>query len=327
MKKTLVLFSFLLGCSASHAQFTSQEYRILNHVDLGVTAGTTGIGLELSSPMGQYMQVRTGVDYMPRFKYRMKFNIQLGDEPVGKYDSNHELTSFGKMAELMKDMTGYEPDDHVYMEGTPSMTNFKFLVDVLPFRNKKWHFTVGFYAGKDVVARAENVIEDAPTVLAVNIYNNIYDKVVNEEDLFMGLELPPDVCAKIRSYGTMGMSLGTYKQDIYDESGNLIHSKGDTYKLYPNEESMVKSTLSINKVRPYLGFGYGNVLSRYKKVNCSFDCGVMYIGKAPHVYTHDGTCLTHEIENYGANIRGYMNFVKCIRVYPVVNFRIAYRLF
>ena len=328
MKKALSLLVVCFYTSVvAHSQFVTQEYKIFNHIDLGVTAGSTGIGLEASSPVGQYLHVRTGVDYVPQFKYRMKFNIQLGDEPVGKYDSNNQLTSFGKMAELMKDMTGYEPDDHVYMEGTPSMTSFKFLVDVLPFTNKKWHFTVGFYAGKHVVARAENVIEDTPTLVAVNMYNNIYDKVVNEEDLFMGLELPPDVCATIRSYGTMGMSLGSYKRDIFDEAGNLLHSKGDSYKLYPNDECMVKSKLSINKVRPYIGFGYGNVLSRQKKINCSFDCGVMYIGKTPHVYTHDGTCLTHEVENYGRSIREYMNFAKSIRVYPVVNFRIAYRLF
>lgn len=322
-----MLMAFTFGLHAAQAQFVTQEYKVFNHLDLGVTAGTTGIGLEVSSPVGQYLQVRSGVDYMPRFSYRMKFGVQLGDEPTGKYDENGELTSFGKMAELMKDMTGYEPDDHVQMSGKPNLTNFKFLVDVLPFRNKKWHFTVGFYAGKNTIARAENVIEDAPTLLAVNMYNNIYDKVLHEEPLFMGLELPPDVCERILSYGTMGMPLGTYRKDIYDEAGALLHSKGDVYKLFPNENSMVKCRMSVNKIRPYIGFGYGNSLSRDKKLNCSFDCGVMYLGKTPHLYTHDGTCLTHEVANYRSSIRDYMNLARSLRVYPVANFRISYRLF
>lgn len=328
MRRTLAMFAVLaLGLHTAQAQFCIQEYKVFNHLDLGITAGSTGIGVEVSSPVGQYLQVRTGVDYMPHFKYRMKFHVQLGDEPTGKYDENHELTTFGKMAELMKDMTGYEPDEQVQMEGRPTMTNFKFLVNILPFQNKKWHFTVGFYAGKSAVARAENVIEDAPTLLAVSMYNNIYDKVLNEEPLFMGLELPPDICEKILSYGTMGLPLGTYRKDIYSEAGELLHSKGDVYRLFPDDKSMVKCKMTANKVRPYIGFGFGNTLSRDKKLNCSFDCGIMYLGKRPHLYTHDGTCLTHEVENYRGSISSYMKLARVMYVYPVVNFRITRTLF
>lgn len=326
MKKIIILSSLFITFIKTYAQFTTEEYKILNHVGIGATVGTTGIGLELASPIGQFFQVRTGVNYMPYFKYDMDFGIQLGDEPAGKFDADGNLTHFGKLADMLKGFTGYEPDEHVTMVGSPKFTNFKFLVDVLPFENKKWHFTLGFYAGREKVAKAVNEITDAPTVLAVNIYNNLYDKVLNEEEIFMGLELPPDVAERILNYGKMGMVLGNYRHDIKDETGNIIHKKGEPYRMFPNEESMIKSFIKANKIRPYLGFGYGNTLSRNKKINCSFDCGVMYLGGV-HVYTHDGTCLSHDVKNYCSSIKTYMNIFNNAKVYPVIDFRISYRLF
>lgn len=326
MKRIIIIICAICGFCTANGQFTPDEYKVFNQVDLGATVGTTGIGLELASPIGQFLQVRTGVDYMPHFKYDMDFGIQLGDEPAGKVDANGIKTNFGKLADMLEDFTGYQPDEHVTMVGSPKFTNFKFLVDVLPFENKKWHFTLGLYAGRQKVANAVNDIVDAPTVLAVNIYNNLYDKVLNEEEIFLGLELPPDIADKFLNYGKMGMVLGNYRHDIKDEMGNIIHKKGEPYRMFPNEESMIKSYIKANKIRPYLGFGYGNSLSRDKKVNCSFDCGVMYLGDV-HVYTHDGTCLSHDVKNYCSSIKTYMNIFNNAKVYPVIDFRISYRLF
>ena len=62
MKKALSLLVVCFYTSVvAHSQFVTQEYKIFNHIDLGVTAGSTGIGLEASSPVGQYLHVRTGV--------------------------------------------------------------------------------------------------------------------------------------------------------------------------------------------------------------------------------------------------------------------------
>ena len=327
MKRILfVITTIICGLSTTRAQFTTDEYKLFNHLDLGATIGTTGIGLGVSSPIGQYLQIRTGVDYMPHFKYDMDFGIQLGDEPGKKFDENGNLTHFGKLSEMLKGFTGYEPDEYVTMVGKPTFTNFRFLVDVLPFKDKKWHFTLGLFAGRQTVAKAVNDITDAPTALAVNIYNNLYEKVRNEEEIFMGLELPPDVAEKFLSYGRMGMILGNYRHDIIDEEGNLLYKKGEPYRMYPNSDAMIKSHIKTNKVRPYFGFGYGNTLSRYKKINCSFDCGIMYLGGV-HVYTHDGTCLSHDVTDYSSSIKGYMKLFNNIKVYPALNFKISYRIF
>lgn len=325
-RKTIALLGLCLLASGARAQFLSEENGLFNHLDVGVTAGTTGIGVELASPVGNYLRVRTGVDYMPHFNYKMNFGITLGDEPKGKYDENGNLTTFGKLAGILKDMTGYEPDDHATMEGHPTFTNFKFLVDVTPFRDKRWRFTAGLFASGSNVAKGVNVIEDAPTLFAVDIYNNIYESAVNEEPIFMGAELPPDVAAQIISYGKMGMILGSYRHDILDKDGNVLHYKDEPYCMFPDEKSMVKTKVKANKVRPYLGFGYGGPLRKNGKIDCSFDAGVMYLGDV-HVYAHDGTCISHDVYMYGSSIKDHMNVLNKVKVFPVLNFRIAYRIF
>lgn len=88
---------------------------------------------------------------MPHFNYDMEFEIQVGDSKENKYDAqgNRVQTKFDKMAAMLEDLTGYKVDDVVTMTGHPTYHNFKFLVDVFPFKNNKhWHVTAGFFWGR-----------------------------------------------------------------------------------------------------------------------------------------------------------------------------------
>ncbi len=71
------------------------------------------------------------------------------------------------------------------MVGTPTMNNFKLLVDVHPFRNKNWHVTTGFYWGPSKVAKAENAVYDGTSLVAVSMYNNLYERVKNSYENFV----------------------------------------------------------------------------------------------------------------------------------------------
>ena len=131
---------FSLQASAQEPQATEQqefhseyipvfqywkEHNIFQHLDLSVTAGTTGIGIEASSPIGEYFQLRAGYDYMPRFTAKMKFDVTIGGQPAHQYDAqgNPVESSFDKMQKLMKGFSGYDVEDHVDMVGKPTMNN------------------------------------------------------------------------------------------------------------------------------------------------------------------------------------------------------------
>ena len=64
------------------------------HVDIGVTAGSLGVGLEVAAPLTSFLDVRTGFTYMPHFKPKMDFEVQVYDK-----DGKPNESRFNKMAD------------------------------------------------------------------------------------------------------------------------------------------------------------------------------------------------------------------------------------
>ena len=327
--------------AASQASSASQP-SYFSHLDLSVSLGTSGIGFDLATPVGNYVQLRAGFEFMPGFHAGIDFPIEVGGEPAEKYDDQgHRVESrFDRLAKTLKEVTGYDVDNHVEMIGKPTMNNFKFLVDVFPFKNNKhWHFTAGFYLGSSQFARADNSMEAMTSLLAVGMYNHIYDRVENSwitgepvMDITIGgtpfrPELNPNQMQSILSNGKMGFTLGQFAHDIYSEEGLLIHEKGDPYVLEPGADNQVHVYAKSNSFKPYLGFGYGGRLVKGRDDwKVSFDAGVMFWGK-PDLYTHDGTNLTKDVENITGKVGDYVDFFKGLSVYPTVSVRFTKTLF
>ncbi|MCR4583720.1 MAG: hypothetical protein K5764_09265 [Prevotella sp.] len=324
--------------------YTMKHHNIFQHLDLSLTLGTTGVGIDVASPIGDYVQLRAGYAFMPHFNYNMNFGVQVGDTKEVNYDEkgNRLDTRFNRLADMMEKMTGIRVDDNVDMIGEPSYHNFKLMVDVYPFKNNKhWHFTVGFYLGPSQFAKAYNTTEDAPSLLAVNIYNQMYEKAINEEPM-MELQIngtwvafPTDdpaylrkIADLFRSYGRMGYPMGQFSHDIYDTAGNLIHKEGDTYMMEPGSDGMAKAWMKTNGFKPYLGFGYGGRLFKGNdKYKISFDCGAMFWGGTPTIVTHDGIDLAKDIRNIGGKVGRYVDLATTFKVFPVLNVRITRTLF
>ena len=134
------------------------------------------------------MNVRAGFTYMPRFNATMHFGFEAGDESMTPAERDEQ---FNKLSGMLHDMIGTTVDKEVDMVGTPKFQNFKFLVDVTPFRNKNWHFTGGFYWGPSRIAYAENAVYDATSLVSTSFYNNLYDRVVTSySNLFTDFESP-----------------------------------------------------------------------------------------------------------------------------------------
>ena len=230
-----------------------KEHNIFQHLDISLTAGTTGIGIDVASPVGKYVQLRAGYEFMPRFTKRMAFDLTINGQPARAYDKdgNRQETTFDRMKDFLYEFTGYDVDDHADMIGKPTINNFKFLVDVFPFRqNKHWHFTAGFYWGPSRFAYAENAIESMQTLSAVGMYNQMYNKAVNGEPLIkyegVSLDVPEELYQKIKDLGRLGFAVGYFKHDIVDDAGNIIHKSGERYIVEPDNRGMVTVTAKSN---------------------------------------------------------------------------------
>lgn len=317
----------------SNAQFSEEnkvKSQAFKHLDFGVTAGTTGIGFDLATPICNFAQVRAGFSYMPKIKPTMHFGVQVGDDPATSQ------SKFDKMSGLLESFTGNEIDSRIDMIGEPTFYNFNLLVDIFPLKNKNWHISAGFYYGPSSIAKAYNTTEDMPSLIAVCMYNRMYEFFTESrywDEPFIGNELmDPEIGMALQerfdNYGRMGIYLGDYTKDIYDIDGNIIHKKGDPYIMEPDENNMAKARFKVNRFKPYLGLGYnGRLLKNNDRYKIGFDCGIMFWGGKPSVITHDGTDLIKDVENVRGKVGDYVDVAKKFEVFPTINLRISKRLF
>ena len=317
-----------------------KDPNIFNHLDLSITAGTTGVGFDLAAPIGDYVKLRTGFSAMPRFDLPTTYKIQVGD------DATKSKSKFENIANRLEPTLGRKIEPKVGAIRQFTMWNWNVMVDVYPFKqNKHWRFTGGFYLGPSQVAEAFNDTESMPTLMAVNLYNTAYDKLhgktrreltdVQLIDLGTGLEdFARDIDdliilqEKFDRYGRMGVKMGTYRKDIVDEQGNVIHKEGETYFLEPDENCMVKATMHVNNFKPYAGFGYeGRLVKGNDRYLVSFDCGLMFWGGTPELKTHDGTDLIHDVRDVPGRIGSNVRFIEKFKAFPVLNVRLTRKLF
>lgn len=310
MRKTIAAIALACLTTTGMAQNDKKDFQAFNHLDLGLTLGTTGIGFDLATPIGEYVQIRTGFEFMPRFTKSLHFDIQSFSDDGSLID-----TQFDNLSDRLESFTGYKADSQVKMNGKPTLWNFKLLFDVFPFRNKHWHLTAGFHWGPSQIAEAINDLEDAPTLVAVNIYNNIYEKVSEGENVFGDFDVDPDLRRKIKRSGRMGIHVGDYDD-------------GTPYLMEPDENCTVSAKVTVNSFKPYLGFGYGGKLFKNdNRYQVSFDAGLMFWGGEPAITTHDGTNLSKDVSNISGKVGDYVDFISGIKVFPVLNLRITRRLF
>ena len=122
MKKVLLTLAVLFGVTSANAQKV-EEFGIFDHLGVGVSVGTTGIGFDVAAPVTDYLQLRAGYSFFPKISYKTDVDID-SDDP-----------SFST--------------DEVEVEGKLNMSNFEFLADFYPFKASKsgFHITAGFFAG------------------------------------------------------------------------------------------------------------------------------------------------------------------------------------
>ena len=376
MKKYLLAIAASFTMTAVHAQccdslscdvnpadnlaqksLKSQKSGVFRNLDLSVTAGTTGIGIDVASKLGSYVQLRAGYEFMPRFKQSIYFPIEVGGQPAKVYDAdgNRIESRFDRLSKMLEGITGFQVDDEIEMVGKPTLNNFKFMVDVFPFKNNKhWHFTAGFYWGPSKVAEAENSTRAMTSLIAVGMYNSLYYHAVNDLPLFDNMTIiTEEMRNKMIEYGRMGFPIGEfthdfygyYREDVYCREfdnpdykyGEIIHHKGDygllykegeTYMMEPDTDGMVKVRAKSNSFKPYLGFGYGGrLLKNRDDWNVSFDAGAMFWGGTPALYTHDDINLTEDITNGRGKVGDWIDLISGIKVYPVLSVRFTKTIF
>lgn len=323
--------------------------KYFQHLDVGVNLGTTGIGVDVSMPVHDIVCLRTGFNYMPRVEVPMTFGIQVGDDPATS-DSK-----FAKMASVLQDLTGNPVSDHVDMIGKAKMWNWNFLVDVYPLKNNKhWRVTAGFFLGPSTIAESYNKTESMASLVAVGIYNNMYNKLhgktkrelasvklvdlsvlgPNYSDIYFDLDMLVKLQEGFDGAGRMGIHLGDFKNRyVTDENGEIVKDEDGNpiklpYFMTPDDDDMVKADMKVNAFKPYIGVGYeGRLVKGNDRLTVAVDGGIMLWGGKPSLITHDGTDLIHDVEGITGKVGSYVDVMSKLSVYPTLSVRFAYTIF
>lgn len=361
IRTMLAAFALAVPAVSGYAQIQ------MNHIDLSVDAGTTGIGFDVGMPVNDYIHIRAGASFMPHHKRHMSFGIDMSTDPAYETffrDNDIDITddmklTFDDLTNTLQQVTGQEINTDINTIGEPTFNNFKFMVDIFPFKeNKHWSFTVGFFWGSGNIAKVYNTATDMTSLMGITIYNNMYRDAWSETPILeynnYSIYMPANFTEKIRYSGEMGIVVGEYSHDVYAKEdvywdytsydpvtgdviyqkgdlryakGDLIHKKGDVYRITPNGDNMFKAKVNTNRFRPFLGAGYTTYLTKDKRTMISLNAGAIFWGGKPNIIMHDGTNVLKDLQNIRGKFGDYADDYSKLTVYPVVNLRITRRLF
>lgn len=288
-----------------------RDNHIFDNLDVAFTLGTGGLGLDVGTPVTKWTRLRIGVEGIP------KFNIPLNFD-VATYSGDGVTNNFEHVRDIMLDITGEEMDENVRMNSKTNIFNFKILLDVFPFQNdRRWYFTAGVYFGSSVIARSVNDKSETNSLVAMNLYNRIYNKMEASEGrdpLFGDIYLSHETYERMMSYGRVGIHIGDFKD-------------GTPYYMTPESNGTVSAIAYANKVKPYLGAGFATPLDKAGKLNIGCEAGMLLWGGTPDVMLPDGVNMTKDLVHVRGKVGRYVNFIKALKVYPVVSFKISYTFF
>ena len=245
-------------CLAAPLQAGAQgeQMGLFNHLGLGVSAGTDGIGIDLAAPITEYAGLRAGVSFWPKLKLNKTASIK---------DNNPTV------------------EDHVDIQAKPNIFDLKLLADFYPFRNP-FHLTAGLFLGKEEVIQLTNTS--------------------------MFIKNPA-------LYGKLGITLGDQR-------------------IATDQEGYIHAHAKVNRLKPYLGIGYGRAVPKKSRVAVGFDLGVQFWGQpGVDAMTIDdwGNTSYHRFtpeqldERDDKTIRDAVDVITKLKVFPVLNIRLTGRLF
>ena len=249
MKKTVFT---ILAALALLMPGTAAAQDLFNHLAVNAHVATTGVGVELSTPITKFITMRAGVTCMPGFS----FNAEV----YGQYYDNNTPRDFT-----------------VDLDANLKRTQGSVIFNVYPLAKAKvcssFFLAAGLYFGGDKLVKikghSDEIANDLKQLNGANPY----------------------------------IELGDYKLPV-DENGN------------------VKGGLKVQKVRPYLGLGFGRYVPK-KRISVTGELGVQFHG---HIkpYTSDG-----EIEAFDELTEkdDWKKVMDKLTVYPMLKIVISGRIF
>lgn len=241
---TIAAMMLLLPLAAQEKAQSGMHF--WKHLTLGGEIGTMGIGLELATPLHPNIRLRAGIVALP-CALREDYTIAVDMVSTKGNSYDYMVAKDERVAHILQS-TGYPlhffdffKPPLVVVEEKLRRIEGKVLVDFYPKRGSWFYFTAGAYIGGMSQRRITGQI-DPLYVRAANLLN----EYLPEDDKMHVL-----VWDDMRDY---------YCETEVKPSGKVDYS----FRILP--------------VKPYVGIGFGRMLSK-RKLGCHFDLGILYRGR------------------------------------------------
>ena len=137
-----------------------------------------------------------------------------------------------------------------------------------------------------------------------------------------GAYLGSDKVAEVYNKEDGALAAVTAYNRVVPNNQKAGYTLGD-YFLTPDENGNVNGSVTVAKFRPYVGIGFGRPVPTKNRVACNFDLGVQFWGKP------DVVCQGQKLEeeHLDGSDGGIVKTITKLSVWPVLNLRLAVRLF
>lgn len=334
MYKTIgFILSILALTTTARAQSSlfkdASDYAPFKHIEAGVKVGTMGIGVDIATPINKNINVRAGISFMPQitltkgYKIATVGSVNEDNSPQAQEQRLKKLC--GYLSDMIGDSLYKNVDEYVDMNHQVKFYNAHLLVDWYPFKKKNWHFTAGLYIGPKNVGKAINADWESATMVAINMYNNMYDQI---QELEEG-EYPSF------NWGKYNFEMDPFSGDqminAFNENGRATVKLGEfpdgtPHYVNPDRSAVMEAKAEQNSIKPYIGFGWQTNTGHDKRWTFGFNAGILYWGKT-HIYCNDGVCLVHDVQNIDGRVGSLLKLLKNTPVYPNLELRLAYSLY
>lgn len=141
--KKFILSCLLLLAGMGSSQLYAQEhsYGYFNSVAVGVDAGTTGFGFDVATPIGDYLALRAGIEFVPGFS--MNADVDVSAESYG---------------------TPY--NGTINVDGTLKRTSGNLLINVYPFKSASFFIAAGAYFGGNKLVQITGHSDELENLIA-----------------------------------------------------------------------------------------------------------------------------------------------------------------
>jgi len=281
-------FAVLLCCMTAWSGVSAQKaVSAFSNLSLGVEFfSTTGLGIELATPLSPNFALRGGLSMLP-VNYSISFGAPV-DQGIISEINNAITSNPGVMSILsQKGLPTRAEDISTDVNATASLNfvNGKILIDYYPSAKHAFHITAGVYIGSSELIKLKGKMNQAVDFLNVLKDNNVLDN--------------------------NGV-------DFIDRSYVVDQEKG--YQLNGSDIRDISGSVKISTVKPYLGLGFGRAVPK-RRVGLTFEIGAFYQGTP--ALKSDNPDIQKLIDG---ELTGVTEILNKLPIYPVLSLKLNFRI-